>query len=53
MTCRHEHCGQRIIRCSHPLITSRCFGWAHALTALHQCLSGGTIAEPAEAERSS
>lgn len=48
MTCRHNHCRERIIRCSGtPVLHSNCKSWIHALTGLHQCLGGhGTVAEP-------
>lgn len=52
MTCRHGHCRQRIIRCGPgPGLHSNCKNWIHALTGLHHCLNGGTVAEPG-AERS-
>lgn len=51
MTCVHDHCRQRIIRCG--IAWCRCNGWMHAATALHACLgTAGTNAEPVQAERS-
>ncbi len=54
MTCRHEHCRERIIRCGGgPVLHPNCKEWIHALTGLHHCLNGsGTVAEPSPAERS-